>query len=108
MDACTDAVAVPKPPWRPRKEAYIAHMDAAMPEARLVSCADKLHNARAILCDYRQCGDALWSRFNGGKAGTLWYYRSLADAYLRLGVGPIVEELDRTVAEIERLASRAE
>src|SRR3954449_6057545 len=26
VDACTDSEVEPKPPWRPRKEAYIAHL----------------------------------------------------------------------------------
>ena len=46
---------------------------------RLVSSADKLHNARAVLSDYRELGEDLWTRFNGGKEGTLWYYRAVVD-----------------------------
>ena len=72
---------------------------------RLVSAADKLHNARAILADYREMGEALWDRFNGGKEGTLWYYRSLVEAFREAsGSTPLVEELDRVVSELERLA----
>jgi len=72
---------------------------------RLVSAADKLHNARAILADLRTTGDAVWGRFKGGKEGTLWYYRSLVEAFRAHGATPLVEELARTVAEIERLAT---
>lgn len=102
--ACTDAEVVPKPPWRVRKEAYVAHLAHASPSARLVSAADKLHNARAILADVREHGESLWSRFAGGKPGTLWYYRALVEAFRVHGATPIVEELDRVVREIERLA----
>src|SRR5436305_7390897 len=63
VDGCTDAEVIPKPPWRARKEAYIAHVRQAPPSVRLVSGADKLHNARSILADYRVSGDALWQRF---------------------------------------------
>lgn len=42
-----------------------------------MSCADKLHDARAILADHVKHEDALFDRFNGGKAGTLRYYASL-------------------------------
>ena len=45
----------------------------------LVSAADKLHNARAILSDYRRIGEKLWARFNTGRDGTLWYYRGLCE-----------------------------
>jgi hypothetical protein len=62
---CTGSVTIPKPPWRPGKETYIDHVRTASPSIRLVSASDKLHNARAILRDYRRIGDELWSRFTG-------------------------------------------
>lgn len=71
-----------------------------------MSTSDKLHNARAILSDYRVVGEALWSRFKGGKEGTLWYYRTLVDAFHKAGNTPLVEELDRVVSEVERLEAR--
>ncbi len=107
VDGCTDADTIPKPPWRDRKEAYLAHMAAAPPPVRLVSSADKLHNARAILLDLRVHGEALWQRFTPGKDGTLWYYRSLVSAFAAHGRTPLIDELDRTVTEIETLARAA-
>ncbi|MGF1472335.1 MAG: HD domain-containing protein [Rubrobacteraceae bacterium] len=104
VEECSDADAFPKPSWRKRKEQYIEHLRHASPAARLVSAADKLHNARAILADLRSIGDALWDRFTGGRAGTLWYYRSLVEVLRETGQGPLVEELDRVVVEIENLA----
>jgi (p)ppGpp synthase/HD superfamily hydrolase len=105
VESCTDADVIPKPPWRQRKEAYIAHVRTAPPEVRRVSSADKLHNARAILADFRREGDRLWERFNGGRDGTLWYYRALVQAFREAGPSQIVEELDRVVSELERLVS---
>ena len=67
--------------------------------------ADKLHNARAILSDLRVVGDALWERFNGGKVGSLWYYRAMVDAFRQAGAMPLVDDLDRVVSEIEQLAN---
>lgn len=104
VDGCTDAEVVPKPPWRARKEAYVAHVATAPPSVRLVSMADKLHNARAILTDYRVHGESLWDRFSGGRDGTLWYYRALVDAYREGGPSPLADEIDRVVSELERLA----
>ncbi len=104
VSGCTDADGAPKPPWRERKEAYLRHLRTASPAVLRVSNADKLHNARATLCDYRQLGEALWSRFHGGKAGTLWYYRALAETFQALRSGWLVDELARTVAEMEALA----
>lgn len=106
--SCSDTFAEAKPPWRARKEAYLAHLEdpATTEGALLVSLADKLHNAHAIVFDLRTEGEALWSRFsspNGG-ADQLWYYRSLADAFTRRRPGALAEELDRTVTEMERLS----
>jgi (p)ppGpp synthase/HD superfamily hydrolase len=95
---CTDAWESPKPPWRARKRAYIAALPDKDPASLLVSLADKTHNARAILGDYRELGDALWDRFAGKKDGTLWYYHSLAAAFRQLHPGPLADELARTVA----------
>ncbi len=105
---CTDSYEDPKPAWRPRKEAYVAHVAEASSSVRLVSAADKLHNARSILADLRSLGEELWDRFTGGKRGTLWYYRALTEAYKRAGANAVVEELDRVVREIEALARRTQ
>jgi len=103
VDGCTDSETIPKPPWRERKEAYIAHLPHASTSVRLVSAADKLHNARSVLADYRTMGESLWQRFRGGKVGTLWYYRAVTDALRSAGTTPLIEELDRVVSEIEQL-----
>jgi (p)ppGpp synthase/HD superfamily hydrolase len=108
VDGCTDTYEDPKPDWRPRKEAYVAHAATAPAPVRLVSAADKLHNARSILADLRSLGDKLWDRFTGGKEGTLWYYRALVEAYAEAGKNPVVGELDRVVREVETLAERVE
>ncbi|HXE89658.1 MAG TPA: HD domain-containing protein [Terriglobales bacterium] len=102
VEECTDADTLPKPPWRERKQRYLAHLPQASADGRLVSAADKLHNARAILTDYRLVGDGVWDRFKGGRDGTLWYYRALVETFRRLGTNRVVEELARTVEELER------
>jgi (p)ppGpp synthase/HD superfamily hydrolase len=102
---CTDSYETPKPPWRERKEKYLAHLPSAPASVRLVSASDKLYNALSILADYQRIGDKLWERFRGGKEGTLWYYRSLADIYAEHGPQPLAEELGYVVGQIERLAS---
>jgi (p)ppGpp synthase/HD superfamily hydrolase len=104
VDGCTDTYETPKPPWRERKERYLAHLADASGSVRLVSSADKLHNARTVLSDYRLLGEDLWTRFNGGREGTLWYYRAIVGTLQ--GDGPIVEELDRVVRELEILSGK--
>ena len=103
---CTDTMTQPKPPWRERKEAYLAHLPHASASVRRVSAADKLHNVRAIIADYRLLGEDLWSRFTGGRDGTLWYYLALVEAFRTAGTDPLIEELARTVAEMECLAAQ--
>ena len=101
---CTDSDRTPKPPWRERKEKYIAHLGTASASVRLVSASDKLHNSRAILHQLREEGEEVWSRFKAGKEGALWYYRALVAAFREHGASPLVAELDRVVSELENLA----
>ncbi|NER03020.1 MAG: HD domain-containing protein, partial [Okeania sp. SIO3C4] len=66
VDGCTDTDITPKPPWKERKKAYIDGIAIASPSVRLISAADRLHNIRSILKDYRMQGDLLWDLFKGG------------------------------------------
>ncbi len=101
---CTDSLEEPKPPWKERKERYLQHVSTASRSVQLVSSCDKLYNARSILTDYRSLGEALWGRFRGGRDGTLWYYRALADAFSIQNAA--VEELRRVVVELWKLTNR--
>lgn len=100
--ACSDTFEDPKPPWRERKEAYIARLREETDVGVLrVFLADKLHNARQILEDYREVGDALWERFNRD-ADTPWYYRTLAEVFRqRMGESPMTKELGSVVQELD-------
>ena len=105
VEACSDTPedfpGGEKPDWEVRKQAYVEHVEAGDIPGR-VSLADKLHNARSILRDHRRVGDSIWDRFTATREQTLWYYRALADAYRAAGAeGFLVEEFERTVAEIE-------
>ena len=62
--------------------------------------ADKLHNARSLLAEWRQRGDTIWANFSNGKEGTLWFYRSLVQVYRETGSDFLTEELDRVVFEL--------
>jgi (p)ppGpp synthase/HD superfamily hydrolase len=107
VDGCTDTYETPKPPWLERKKAYVAHVWHAPISTKLVSASDKLHNVRAILMNYREEGEKLWSRFNGGKQGTLWYYRALVNAFDGAKrIQPLVQEIDRVLTELESLANK--
>lgn len=103
VDGCTDANTIPKPPWRERKERYIRHLKDADAETRVVSAADKLNNVRSILADYREVGEAIWERFNGGRDGTLWYYGALLDEFRRRKPNRLIREFDLAVKELEEI-----
>lgn len=105
VEGCTDTDKQPKQPWQQRKEEHIARLRASPRSVQLVVAADKLHNARSILADYRTLGESLWSRFNADRGSILWYHRSVADV-LTLAPKPLIEELLRVVVEIEQQVQR--
>ena len=104
VEACSDSTVsdpAQKPEWRNRKENYLAHLPSANADALIVGAADKLHNARSILTDYRQVGDRLWSRFKVGKEQQLWYYGALVEALSRTPAPKVlVNELERVVNQL--------
>jgi (p)ppGpp synthase/HD superfamily hydrolase len=99
-----------KAPWRERKEAYVAALGHEPRSVLLVSAADKLNNARAIVADLRAIGEKIWKRFNAPKEDVLWYYGALVLAFRANPARPIaiVDELERVVAEMRRLSGVAE
>jgi (p)ppGpp synthase/HD superfamily hydrolase len=102
VEGCSDSFGDPKPEWLERKKNYLQEVRKADRQTRLVSAADKLHNVRTVLTDYRQQGEAIWSRFKGGREGTLWYYRAISDEFQRGKPNRITRELAIEVAELEK------
>lgn len=106
VQACTDGVpdaSGAKADWGERKRSYLAHLAEAPSEVLLVSGADKLHNARAIVSDLITLGPDVFKRFKAGREGTLWYYRALADL-LSQRRAPMAAMLEAEVQHMERLA----
>ena len=104
----SDTVEIPKPPWRDRKQRYVDHLSEASDGAILVSLADKLHNAHAILRDFRADGSELWQRFNvKDPQQHLWYYRSLLDVYSKRVENWMVDELREVIDALERELGRS-
>jgi (p)ppGpp synthase/HD superfamily hydrolase len=102
--ACTDTFESPKPPWRERKEQYLAALRTKPEPALRVSLADKLHNARALLRDYEAVGDDLFERFNAGKEDQCWYYSELAAVFTeRLAGDWMAAEFRAVVDRLRRL-----
>ena len=108
VKACSDSLADTasgerKADWKDRKQAYIAHLRKAHKDILLVSLADKVHNARAILRDLRKpdIGEKVWARFSVPKEKTLWYYRSLADRFCERLPSQLANELREIVEVLE-------
>lgn len=99
----TDANA--KAAWKKRKMDYVKRLHQANDKGYLiVSCADKLHNARAILQDHRAVGAIVWERFTdkGNKTAreVLGYYVALSWAFETKLPGSLADELRRTVDQL--------
>jgi GTP pyrophosphokinase len=105
VESCSDSLVDPKPPWLERKRAYLEHLEEAIDGALKVSLADKLHNARTIVVDYRDVGEELWERFNAGRDEVLAYYRALAAIFSRRTPGALATELAATVGELDALVA---
>ena len=108
VEACSDSLDPEDPrSWRERKASYLAHLPEVSNEATRVVLADKVHNARSIVRDYRGEGRALWKRFtNKSVDDQLWYYRELLAFFSERHPGPLVEDLRHALAELEELAAR--
>lgn len=94
--------------WKDRKAASVRRVPKLTPSALLVLSADKLHNARSLAAALREAGSGVWARFHGGRAGTLWYYRAMADAIAAAGGGPLGRELEEAVRDLERIVRAGE
>ena len=105
VQECSDTYENPKPAWLPRKKAKVEHLRRASDDARLVTAADKIHNARSIAADYREVGEAIWTRFSATREQSLWYYRAVTDALCARGGNRIFSELNLEVARLEALGS---
>ena len=90
-------------PWETRKEHTIAYLKSAPVEIRMVACADKLHNVRSMMVDYRQVGEELWKRFKRGREQQEWYYRGLAAS---LGSRLDTPELERIFRQYETAVAK--
>ncbi|UBF28012.1 HD domain-containing protein [Kovacikia minuta CCNUW1] len=108
VDGCTETDVTPKPDWKARKLAYLQRLQQADAEVRRVSLADKLHNARSLLASLDQEGEIVWSRFSGGKAGVLWYYRCLNEIYQATGDDYLSQEFQRVLTQIDAFGNSPE
>jgi hypothetical protein len=87
-----------------KKDDYLSRLASASERARWVCAADKLHNVSSILADLDRTAEAktIWSRFSGGRTGTVDWYRAVYNRLEEVGfAGEIMNELSRATAELE-------
>lgn len=101
--ALSDSTSQPKPSWAERKERYIERLRVEPAELKLISAADKLHNAQSIVRDQVKIGDQVFERFSAEKSQTLWYYRAVVAALADGWDHVLVNELDALVDRMHAL-----
>jgi hypothetical protein len=109
VESCSDSTAsdpAKKLPWQERKEKCLAHLRSANHNALIVAAADKLHNVRAVLSDYRELGESLWERFNPSGQDQLWFYCNSVEVLSATRAPKVlVDELERVTDHLEQLTS---
>jgi (p)ppGpp synthase/HD superfamily hydrolase len=109
VQGCTDGIpdqSGEKALWIDRKTAYLEYLQGASDEVLLVSCSDKLHNARAIVSDLITEGPSVFNRFSATTEQTLWYYRQLATIFTNRKTPP-AKALESAVSQMEALSQSA-
>src|SRR5690606_7711467 len=105
VDACTDTYRTPKPPWRPRKEAFIKKLAGSPADCRLIVAADKLHNMQSMTRDFDELGVSLWERFTATPTDSLWYHATVTEV-LRAGwEHPILKSLSDALEQFRGVVS---
>jgi (p)ppGpp synthase/HD superfamily hydrolase len=95
-----------KQSWLERKQAYVQRLRQEPADVQLISVADKLYNARAILEDYREIGPTVWERFKRGRNDQISYFDQLLAVYKSSAASRIVDELERVVNELRQVSAR--
>ena len=104
----SDTMVHPKPPWAPRKLAYVARLVEADGDVRLVAAADKVHNARSTRRDLELLGVSAWGRFSATPHQSLWYYAACTEALSLQGwSSPLLGLLRHEVSLLHELSGES-
>jgi (p)ppGpp synthase/HD superfamily hydrolase len=91
--------------WEERKKNYLARLRQEPDDVLLISAADKLYNAKAILDDFKEIGAAVFDRFKRGKDQQLWYFDELLKVFRAHPPNRIVNDLESVVEELRAATS---
>lgn len=91
-------------PWAVRKQQVLKHIEVMDNDSLLVKSADVLHNLTDQIEDYRKEGDAMFAKFNAGKADQLERYEKLITAIgKKWANNPLLVKLEVNLYEAKRL-----
>jgi (p)ppGpp synthase/HD superfamily hydrolase len=106
IDGCTEPEQIPSMTWKEHKQLYLEQLRHGSPQVRRVALADKLHNARTLLINWRLAGESIWSEFRGGKENVLWLHEALLELFHQKSNSWMVEELEQVIKELgQRIAT---
>ena len=91
--------------WEDRKNNYLARLRGEPDDVLLISAADKLYNAKAILDDFKEIGPAVFDRFKRGAKEQLWYFDELLKVFRTHPPNRVVNDLERVVQELKDCTS---
>jgi GTP pyrophosphokinase len=103
VEEVTETDENPKPPWKERKDKYIAHISEASDEALLVAAADKLYNLRTMCKNRLEEGWDFWKKFRSSPMEQIWFYESVAQAIATTGRCPhlLTREMFRALFDVK-------
>jgi (p)ppGpp synthase/HD superfamily hydrolase len=94
-----------RPAWEVRKAQHVAKLHDVELDVLRILLADALYNARELLVDHARVGEAVFDRYSAGTR-IVEHLRALAEVFAERLPGPLAQDLDRTVRELETVAQR--
>ena len=91
-------------PWEERKEKYVKTVVAGGESVWAVSVADKIHNARDLICFHETHGPESWKVFNRGKEKKVWFEKLVYSELSKVWQHPLLDEYFTYITKIEALA----
>lgn len=88
--------------WRSRKERYLENLKNDSPEGLLVATADKIHNMRGVIDEYRLHGEQVWGKFRRPAADLVWFYAKANQVIGECLQHPLVDEMNKVFKELEQ------
>lgn len=90
--------------WQERKEGYLNGLEEDSKEGLMCSAADKLHNTRSLIEDYKKEREKVWDNFNASKEEKIWYYEEVLAVLEERLESEIVDVFKDAIGDLKRLS----